>query len=251
MDDTANPENKRARALWDQAMALWVQPEIERRQEEGLLDKPFVLKQWQVVFFPGRTKPEVRLNEEAKIIVQFKLKKGRAVKKGEPIFADDVEDILLDTARLPDDEIDAGHISAFQQNEEWHLKFDFRYNKGKARSHIEAANEFLEMSKHALEKQMYIAFADTCFSAAELLAKAELLLIQQPIKDTHPSIQISYSKHVESGNAPEGFKDCLNRLAGYRTDGRYQKSMRKMGKDDASEFLDTVLEVKRHIENRL
>ncbi|MFA5867563.1 MAG: HEPN domain-containing protein [Actinomycetota bacterium] len=251
MSDIAKPEDERGQALWSQAMALWVQPEIERRQKQGLVDRPFVLKKWQVVFFPDRLKPEVRLNDETRIIATFTKNDTASFKQGDQIFLSDVEDILPDTIRLTDDEIDAGHISAFQFNRLWYLKFDARYNRGKVKSHLIAAQEFVELSKYALKKGLFIAFADNCFSAAELLAKAELLLIQQPKKDSHKAIQIGYNRYVKLGNAPDKFRDSLNSLSGFRIEGRYQKSTRKLDFDRANEILEIVIEMKKHVETRL
>ena len=66
-------------------------PEIERRQVAALAPKPFPFMAAQVIFRPGGTRPEIRLNEEVKAVIDVRDKEGVAIKDGDPVFAEHVE----------------------------------------------------------------------------------------------------------------------------------------------------------------
>jgi hypothetical protein len=53
-------------AVVDNVMRLWVQPEIDRRKDAGLLDGAFVLDRAQVIMNVGAA-ATVRLNEETRV----------------------------------------------------------------------------------------------------------------------------------------------------------------------------------------
>jgi len=65
-------------------MELLVYPEIKSRKAKGTLSKDFQLNKAQILFSPDGTKPKVRLNDEVKALVEFKLKKG--ISKKRPVY---------------------------------------------------------------------------------------------------------------------------------------------------------------------
>ena len=145
-------------------------------------------------------------------------------------------------------------MSAFLLKNEWILAFDFRYNKDLAREHLRAAKEFYETAKLALSQDSIRPFIDNLFSAIELLAKSELLLM--PDKDfyekaTHKGIQCRYNQHVNLGNAKVEYKSALNKLASLRNLARYLKSELRLGPNDEQEFLKTAMDMIDYIENRI
>lgn len=156
------------RAL-QQFMDIYVLPEIGRRQELGLLDKPLNLRAAQIIFFPDRRTPEVRINSEVKAIGEVKLKDGVTKKPGEAVFESEREG--LGKINLTDeDDPDCGHATMVKLG-------DFRYNKGLSREHIGRAEEFYAAAKFSLDKGNIAACFDNLYSAAELAAKAFLLTI--------------------------------------------------------------------------
>ena len=240
--------------MWDrtfnQVMNIWVGPEIERGRERGTLNGRFELYGAQVVFFPPPSqKTEVRLNDEMKVIAEVELKKARKIKKGEAIYFEDVESI--GKFQLPPDEIDAGHITIIRFQNNWFLGFDFRYNKSKARHHLETARQFTETAKFALEREYWNAFLVNAFSAAELLVKGTLMLMPFPELKRHRSIQTRYCRYVDVGNAPPEFKTTFNKLNGLRDSARYLKSPLKINPDHAKDYVNVLHQMEEDLISRL
>lgn len=240
------------RRVFEQTISVWIRPEIKRRQEVGLLPKDFTLRYAQVVFYPPPPpKTVVRLNEEVQMLLKVKPKDGVSIKLGAKISFDDVEDI--ESIRLPEKESDAAHITIVNTSKGWHLTFDARYNKSKVRRHLEAAKEFIASAKVACEKKYWGPFVDNAFSAAELLAKGDLMLLPayKKYRDRHRTIQLGYSWWASLGNAPIHFKTTLDKLSGLRGPARYLKGEFTMNPELAREILQTLEEMRKHLEDRL
>lgn len=238
---------------FDQFMQLFVLPEIERRKKEGGLSEEFILKKAQVIFSGDGTRPVVRINDEARILAKVKLKDGIKKNKGEVIRWNDIEDIKM--LRLPDDEEEKyAHISMMRVGGHWLLVFDFRYNKGLARTCVEVAKQFFDSARDALEKKRPAPFIDNLFSSIELLAKAELLLIPDPkFKQTatHKGIQLKYGRYVDIGNAKPEFKATLNKLSGLRDSARYLKSDFNLSDEEGQKYLVIASDMISYLEEQL
>jgi hypothetical protein len=149
-------------------------PEIERRKSAGLLPENFRLAKAQVMFHEGRPN-ETRLNDEVRI--SLIVKAPRAVQKGDIILASEIE--RIEHFELDSAESDAGHFTAVLLNDNWHLLFDFRRNKGKASVLVKRAEEFCATAEHALSQNFFGPYVDNLFSACELWQKL-VLLPQRP-----------------------------------------------------------------------
>ena len=158
--------------LLQQALDLWINPEIERRREAGHLPDEFVLSRAQILTNVDADVPEVRFNEEIKAIAHFRA--ARAIDEGELITKSDVSDIV--DIELTDQDPNAGHITMISFKGRWFLAFDFRYNAARVASIIDAAREFLDLAAYTLEQNHTRAFVDNLFSTTELLAKGQLLM---------------------------------------------------------------------------
>lgn len=89
-----------------QAMELWINPEIDKRQKSGTLSKPAALYLAQVIFKPSK-EIFVRLNDEVQMHGKIKLKTTKA--QDEPIMLSDIDEII--SLNLVEEEQDYGHIT--------------------------------------------------------------------------------------------------------------------------------------------
>jgi hypothetical protein len=209
---------------FEQAMDLWVRPEIERRRNLGLIDDVFELSAAQVIMREGKPL-EVRLNQE--IVVVARMKVATHVRAGDAVNLADVE--AVNEILLTDADADAAHLTMINLNGDWSLAFDFRYNATKARRVMEVAHEFLATAEEARKAGRIRAAIDSLFSAVELMATAELLLL--PVEGTprdgrykHQYVQMVVNKRGKSGFMSTSAESAtaLNQLTNLRHTARYQ-----------------------------
>ncbi|WP_437316705.1 hypothetical protein [Sorangium sp. So ce385] len=105
------------------------------------------------------------------------LARGQA-SPGETVIIDDITRIRS-VELSPEDEAEFAHFTAILVQTSWIYSFDFRYQKKAARSHVDAAGEFFAIADAAYAAGHTRAFIDNAHSSAELVAKAELLLMKQ------------------------------------------------------------------------
>ena len=134
-----------SKRIFDQAMELWIQPELERREKMEELPPDFVLEKAQVVM--NLNKPiEVRFNNEVTLILEVKLKKGIApIQKGDSVLYSQIEKVV--GSRLTEVDPNAAHLSLVRFGKKWIILFDFRYNGEIVREHINLAGMFLETDR--------------------------------------------------------------------------------------------------------
>src|SRR5437867_2782576 len=113
---------------FEQMMIYWVAPEIRHRQAAGLAPIPLVLGRAQVIVPSAMDKQPivVRLNEEVQADLDVDLGEGRDIVAGEPIYEIEVSDIK-GIALTPDDDQNAGHMTALRVKGTWYFAFDLRY----------------------------------------------------------------------------------------------------------------------------
>lgn len=230
--------------IFQQIMQIFISPAIEMRRAAGLRT-PTMLRAAQVIFYPDGRKPEVRLNEEVRAIGKVKFREGISKKAGEAILEDEVEgleDLRLSETDLPD----CGHATFISFRGSWILAFDFRYNKDTARQHLDAASQFLQTAEFALERGLCSPFLDNLFSAAELTARADLLIMPDKKfreKASHRAISVKYNRFAYLGNVAPSHIDAFNRLAGLRDEARYLRRPFKVSAEEASTLVRTVSEM--------
>lgn len=238
---------------FNETMSLWILPEIEQRQTQGLIPTPFALKYAQVVFYPPPfSKRIVRLNEEVQAILKVKLKGRKSVQKGDLIKFSEIGNI--ESIRLTESEPDAAHITIIKFGNCWVFTFDCRYNKAKVSKHLAVAKEFIELARFAFNNKHWSAFVDVCYSAIELLAKAELMLM--PLKEIietrrHEVIRGKYNWFVNLGNAKIDYKNALNELAKMKPSGRYLRSPLSISDGKAKRYLEIIDDMKKYVEQRM
>lgn len=235
-------QDKFYQTLLNQFLDLFILPEIRRRQETGDLPKPLGLRAAQIIFYADGKKPEIRINSEIKAIARIKLKKGISKNKGDPIHENEIEG--LNKIKLTDEEDpDCGHATNLKLGNSWIIAFDFRYNKGLAKKHVDTAKQFFELAEIAFQKKYWSPCLDNLFSASELAAKAELLMISDPKfskKTTHPDIKKRYNRFANLGNVEDRYCEALNKLTGLRARARYLQGEMPISREEIETLLENV-----------
>lgn len=222
LDSSLPPEAQER--TFKQVMDLWVLPEIERRRTLGLVDRDFVLTGAQVIMREGAP-IEVRLNHEVVAVARMKLTTDvRASDTVDLAHVQEVREILLTDA-----DADAAHLTVLHLDGGWTLAFDFRYNATRARRATEMAAQYLAVVDIALKEGRLRPAADLLFSSAELMARAELMLLPAESRPKGGRFSHHYVSMVMNRRSKSGLKRdsktnaaLLNRLADLRIKARYQ-----------------------------
>jgi len=243
MDEVNNEElgNK----LVEQALELWINPEIERRKQSNSLPENFKIYSVQVLInFDAPN--EVRFNEEVKVILEGKL--TRETVKGEKVIIDEVLENITNV-KLTEKDANAGHFTMIFHRGFWHINFDFRYNASRCLEHSKAAKEFLVSAKLSLNRNNMRAFVDNLFSATELIAKAVLLMHDEVVFKTkkHSTVHERYNTFGKLGNINSQYTKLLNKLASLRPIARYVQKDFSLNKEEAKEMLKIANEMNKNL----
>ncbi len=226
-------------------MEICVRPAITRRQAIGDLPVPLSLRAVQVICFADERPNIVRVNDEVQAIAKVKLRDGVEKHKGENVFADEIEG--YETIVLPETEDpDCGHATMLQLGGRWFVVFDFRYNRGKSEVYLSRAREFLELAEVARARQALASMVYVLFSAAELAARAELLIVADPKFEratTHKATITRFNRWAQFGNVAIDHKNALNRLAQLRPDAGYAPRPFTIAPEEADVLVNTVREL--------
>lgn len=231
-------------AILQQFMDLFFIPEFNRRKEAGQLPAGATLSAAQVIFHLDGRPPDIRLNDEIRAIadIRLSLPKGAVKQPGESILASEVGEVTR--IRLtPDDDPDAGHATFVLIGDAWHIGFDFRYNKSIARRHLDVARQFLGCADFARSRRHWVPFVDNLYSAAELIAKATLLFIPDPMlrkSRKHQAIHSRYNRFASLGNVRAADRKTFNQLYTLRPGVRYLTQEVVLTPKDATKLLATV-----------
>lgn len=257
MPDAPEPENPKTEnaemgeAIFTQIISIYVNPEIARRVEAGLMAAGTTLTKIQVILFDdGRN--QVRLNEEVKATWKVKLKKGVRKEKGDPIYDNEVEQ--FQPAELLDDDLDCAHVTMISVADRWQISFSFQYNQKTARAHLEAAEEFFASAKESMANGRFRPFVDNLFSSSELAVKALLLsLPMDGIKASrrHSNLHSNYNRLGHSGMVPEELTAAFNTLDKGRYPARYLDANFNLTAADAQKLLDAVRGIIDHAKARI
>jgi hypothetical protein len=239
-------ENEFAQNAFRQFLDIWVTPEVVRRQEVGTLAKPLALDAFQIVWFPDDRPRQIRINRgEVRARLRVNVKEGVQKLAGEELLLSEVES--FDGVELTEqDDPDCGHATFIRFGQQWYGQFDAIYNKGLAKRHLDVGLEFQNAAAYALDQRLMYAFVDNLFSAAELYAKAKLLLLAGfgfRKKATHEGIHAHYNKQSHLGNVDSTHSSVLNRLSGLRPAARYLKGDLTLIEDDYQVMLKLVGEM--------
>lgn len=213
--------------LYNQMYDLYLENALEERGlDESELQKaqilfinPFKDGQFDDIS-AGDSDVEVRINDEAEVILEIELDADREIEKGDPIRWGDISD-FGEVVEIPDFGTDVGHIT-FIWLPDGHLYtyFDFLYNKSYLRPVLEAADEFIELTEYCRENELWRGFIENAFHASERLMKHRVIMHGKPAYD-HRVIQSQYRIFANS-EIEENLYDQYNQLKDkYRMPGSY------------------------------
>jgi len=211
-----------ARRLEEQIWELWVEPEIRRRSGQSDLPPRFKLRAFQILFASpsdgGST--TVRLNEEVRAMARIPPR--QAIRPGDSVYAHDIE--AIEEITLLDEEANRAHITGLDLGGKWVTYLDLRYDRKRAVEHLEAAGDFLDAAYTEQQKGRWRPFIENLFTAAELAAKAELMLTPtgspKELRD-HNKIRGKYVSWARLENAPGPSSQALAELGKLRYPARY------------------------------
>ena len=237
--------------VFEQAMDIWIRPEVASRKRDGTLTVPFELNAAQVIMPTPREKRlnYVRLNEQVR--AKIRVKTAKAIEKGELVFNQDIQEVSA-IRLMEDDEPNAGHLTALNIGGQWMLGIDFRRDKSHAKDLLRTAREFYGTAKLSFENGWLGPTVESLFASAELAAKAELLLLCfYPYKNPkdHGSLRGKYAKWANLGNAPLDGNTALNKLSRLRSAGRYGEGV--LNTVPWSDLFEAVNKMMSHSEERL
>jgi uncharacterized protein (UPF0332 family) len=221
----------------EQAFELWINPEIERRQREGRLEKPVELCAAQVVF-NADSGVEVRINSEVRGRAQVRV--NRPIQAGDAIAIGDIAQIV--DLELIEGDANSAHITLIRSGVDmWTITFDARYNRSIAKAMAAVAGEYIAVARYALERGFYRGLVDNLYSAVELAAKGRLILIPNPKmleSKTHGYIVTHFNLFGgKLGNAPESHVKLLNTLSERRGPAKYKMQPFAMAPAEAQDLL--------------
>jgi len=223
---------------FDQVMSIFILPEVQKRQNEKKIPKPFNLFAAQIIFRQNK-KPLIRLNGETKVKFIAKVTKDTRIKKGIITPINKIEDIKK--IELIEEDGNEAHITMIRVINSWKFTYDFRYNKQKARNIIEIAKEFSKSAKDDFNKKRWRPFIENLFLVTESLVKAELILHPiHPEAKTHNYWKSAYNKWYSYGNTEKEYKDLINELTKIRDHARYSENKFKIHHNKAKKFMQVV-----------
>lgn len=239
-DERPTTEEASARTF-NHMYELFFGPEIERRRTAGRLPEPFHLVIAQALFPPVGS-PIIHLNDEVKGVGAMRA--NRTVTAGEPVTMEDLS--RLEKFDLPDELLDNGHFTIIRAPDSWLMFFNFLSGRKKARDRLKLAAEFLEAARECARKGHAGPSIDNLFSAAELTAKAELMLHRSEAAESkrHAPVASAINKWSHLGNIDRAFVDLFNRLGRERPNARYADSDHRplAPSDDEFELVSAVIE---------
>lgn len=239
--DEVNWEQFGQKAI-ENLLAQWINPEVERRFREGEIETFLVLHAAQIVFHPDDKPVEIRINEEVRAQAVARYKPGIEKSEGELVFEHELEE-LTELELTDKDDPNCAHATLMFFDNLWHLYFDFRYNKPLAKKHVDVAHEFFAAAEFAFSQGLWRPFIDNLFSAVELAAKAQLLLMPDPRipkAKTHGFLQGQFNRYANQGNIEPSQKDAFNVLSRSRPKARYVSEDFSMTAEGAQDLLDQI-----------
>ena len=231
----------------NQALDLWILPEINRRQEKGDIPKPYILEKAAIFMYPDERNIEVRLNNEFQAICRVKLKEG--VKKNIGAIKENEFEAIESIELVDEIDPNCGHVIIIRIGNYWKSYFDFRYNKGLSRQHIRTGDEFLSIAQHAFSRQYWKPFIDNLYNAAELFLKAIFLTMRDEKmmkKPTHKLIQLRLNQFSSLGNIEVNQKKTFDKLHALRPFARYCKGDFSISTEEAQRYMSDVKGLRDH-----
>lgn len=222
--------------VWDNYFA----PELEARRTAGAIGDDFFVYMAQVLF-PVAGSPRVLFNEE--VSGDGLLRANREVAKDEALTLADLA--LIERYELPDELLDNGHFTIMRADAGWRMFFNFRSGRAKAKDMLLLAAQFLEAARTSRQKGHAGPTVYNLFTAAELISKAELVLIRSEAVSArnHRAVASAINIWGHSGNIDAAFVALFNRLGQQRPNAVYADSEHRppMPAPESIELVDAMI----------
>jgi hypothetical protein len=189
------------------------------------------------------------LNEE--VGGEVLAKAARAVSKGQDVTTADIAGIEKYVPRPKD--ADIPHVTAFLHSVGWSIVFQLGYRHPRRHDFRVCGHEFAETARESLAAGRVGVALDNAFSAAELLAKAELLSCAPTIEAAlaarrHGGIREPYNLWGRLDNTERRFVDLLNRLWELRQPARYVDKELRLKEDEPEALLGVLADMEEHVD---
>jgi len=234
--------------LWGWICETYLNREIAARSDGKPPASGVGIDQAQVVFRFGRV-PEVRFGEE---VVGREVVEGRVELAGldDAHGLDAVQNVY--GFELPTQDSAAGHITAISRSSGLDLIICGAANAQPIEAELDGADEFIDSAESALDGPLG-PFANVAFPAAEMLARAELLRLPDPRMSSaksHGTVRSRYNLWAKFGNTDPRFAVLLNSLGELQEEAKYRRSQFALTSSKAAEYLETLRDMRRHVDRR-
>lgn len=238
-------DDETAKNFFKNVLDLWVYPEINKRLEEGKISKDTEVRSALIIMNPDKNTTEVRINDEVGVTVITKYKSDVQKKYGEPVYEQEIDEHLL--IEQVDKDPNSAYIVLIRVKDLWTIKFDGTWNKARAKQRFDAAKEFYEAAILCLNNQLLRPFIDNLYSAVELLATSQLLLIADK-KYTKKQSHSSTRTRINSVQYKSEHRSIYNKLYGLRDGARYLNNDFRYNSDDGAKLLQNVNKIMTYTE---
>lgn len=221
------------------------------RKRQVFLKSPFALSQFEDLS-SDESDVEVRVNDDAEVKMIARLKAGESVEEGEPIYTHQIEG--FDEVILENEEEDYGHVTVVR-NEAfgWIFNFDFRRNRSYYDPLLAAADQFIETAEYAKENELWRAFVENSFHAAERMMKIDVVFFGWTA-EKHGDVQARYFDLIQMGQGDQDLYDVFNQLKGkYRFSASYvdprgdvDEKEFELGEEAAEEIISVIKEYREY-----
>jgi hypothetical protein len=225
----------------------FIKPEVARRRADGRFGADERVYGYQVLLSLGEP-PVVRLNDEVRGAVLAQV--GRDMQVGDEAYLEDIERIA-GFEPAPEDQ-GRPYIAAFAHRTGWVMCYDLSRRHPLADDHLALGCDFAASAHEAQAAGRLGVALDCAYSAAELLAKAELLSCSPTIEAAlgarkHAGVSTPYSLWARLGNTPARFPALVHRFAELRPAARYLNSELAADAEQVAELLEQLAGMERHV----
>jgi hypothetical protein len=234
--------------LFTDIVERFVAPEMTLRETNGESPAGTPVYRFQVLLPPNRP-IEVRLNYE--VGGDAFAKAARPVEMGQKVTTEDIAGIEKYIPRSEDAGIP--HVTAFAHRAGWSIAFDFGYRHPRRHDFLALGHQFAESAREALAAGRVGVALYNAFSAAELLAKAELLSCAPTIEAalaarSHGSVRERYNLWGRLESTDRRFVKLLNRLWDLRQPARYLDGELRLKEGEPEELFAVLAEMEAHVD---
>lgn len=162
----------------------FVYPEIMHRVHNGELPPSYKPTLVHILLNSKSSKNKILLENETNFEANYVLKKDRVVKPGEHISFEEINEI---TKVFPRDNYmaNSAHIMLLKFKNKWLGCIDLVFDRGRIKSKMKSAQEFLDSAGYNLEKEHWSPLVNNVWRATELTVLSILLIRFQGDYSTH------------------------------------------------------------------